>query len=729
MLMRVPESLNKDFGAITSKMDADWNNNQTAWVQHWAQCARAVRAEAGDPTLMNQFNISIGGNRQNSFYFNRIRPICNMLSGVQRRNRKSTVVVPMENGDQETSDQWTKALLQIWKKENIYETISEAFHQGSVITGLNLLQICLDFTNDPLNGDIKVENLDYSQFMIDPFFRKSDLSDANFIWRRTFMSPSACAAICPPDMWEKIMSLQGSPSGMSKDARFQYMPEVYGTTQSNKVTYDEYWYRDYRPAKFMYDTQTGDIKEVTKDSNLNIELALAENPQLSFHEKMVPTVRLAIRVQNIVIYDGMNPLGIDNWPFIPVIGYYSKSLPYMYQRISGVVQSLIDPQILFNRRVILSADMVEAQVSGGWKFKEGSVLDIKHLFQTGAGRVIPIKDGYQMSDVEQIVPAQIPPSFFQLQEVFDKELYNCAGISEENLGKIVQDDSSGYLAAQRTAAGLTATQPLFDRLDLSQTMLDTRMMEVIRANYTPGKIRRLLEGEEPAPLFYDKAFGKYHCQTQISFNTESQQQLQFAQLLMLRKDAGVAITDEDMIEAATLQNKNKIIENMAKRTEAAQQQEQQVAESQIKLNQAQTEEAQARSMAHLGLYNERTSRVQENFALAEERRAEAVQNENQALLNFVKAAKELEGMDLKHLKDLIDMQSIIKAQEAQNHVEERQTSKEPTPEEKFKETQQQQMAQIQGGNAPQMAENQGQAPQQEAPPIESQTQQPTLQGL
>jgi hypothetical protein len=711
MLMRVPESLNKDFSAITSKMDADWNNNQTAWVQHWAQGARAVRAEAGDPTMMNQFNINISGNRQNNFYFNRIRPICGMLSGVQRRNRKSIIVNPLENGDSETADQWTKIMLQWFKKENVHETISEAFHQGAVITGLNFIQLYLDFSNDPLNGEIKAKNLDYNEVMCDPFFREPDYSDGQFIWRRTFLTPSACAAICPPDMWEKIMSLQGSPSGMSKDARFQYMPESFGTTQGNKLTYDEYWYRDYRQATLVFDSVTGDMRDVTYDTDIDLDAAVADNPQLTVHKKMVPTVRLALRVQNIVIYDGPNPLSIDNFPFIPVIGYYSKSLPYMYQRIAGVVQSLIDPQILFNRRVILSADMIEAQVTGGWKFKEGAVIDVKHLFQTGAGRVIPIKDGYQMSDVEQIAPPTIPPSFFELQQVFDKELYNCAGISEENLGKIVQDDSSGYLAAQRTAAGLTATQPLFDRLDLSTCMLGNRFMEICRANYTPAKIKNILEGEEPAQLFYDKAFGKYHSQVQLSYNTESQQQLQFAQLLTLRKDAGVAIPDEDMIEASTIQHKDRMLARMQEREQAAQQQQQQLSESQMKLNQAQSELAQARAMADMGLYNERTSRVQENFALAEERRAESVQNENQALLNFVRAAKELEGVDLAHLRQLLDMQTIIKGQEAENSLEEKSSAKEPTPEEKLKESSTNDLANLQGQNQPNMVENAQVAPQ------------------
>ncbi|HLX54903.1 MAG TPA: hypothetical protein VKR58_13240, partial [Aquella sp.] len=174
MLMRGPESLRKDFSAIKSKMDQDYTNNLSLWSIAWTQGNIDIRLEAGDPSLMAQLYNQVLSSGTNSYYFNRVRPICNMISGYQRRNRKSTVVVPLENGDQKTADQFTKILLHIYKKENVYEMISEAFHGGAIVTGMNLLQVYLDFTHDPLNGDIKVDNLAYNEFMIDPYFRKPD---------------------------------------------------------------------------------------------------------------------------------------------------------------------------------------------------------------------------------------------------------------------------------------------------------------------------------------------------------------------------------------------------------------------------------------------------------------------------------------------------------------------------------------------------------------------------
>lgn len=663
MLLRAPDSLATDYSAIKNKMDNDYRNCLPLWSIYWSQGTIDVRLEAGDASPYGNITSTTINNGTNNYVFNRVRPICNMISGYQRRNRKSSVVVPLENGDQHTADQFSKILLHIYKKEDVYEMISEAFHQGACITGMNLLQVYLDFTNDPVNGDIKVDNLAYNEFMIDPYFRKPDLSDASFIWRRSYLTHAAAAAIMPPEYYQEIMALPGNPTSISVDGRFQYAPEAYGIgAQSNRLSYDEYWYRDYRMARILYDTITGDSIDISNDTTKDIESFLATNKQVKLEEKLVPTVRMAIRIQDKVFFDGPNPLGIDRYPFIGVIGFYAKSLPYMYQRISGVCRSLRDPQMLFNRRIILSADLLESQVNSGWIFKENSVIDVKHLFQTGQGRVIPLKDDAQMSDLQPITPPQIPPSFFALQEAFDKELYNCAGLSQENLGKIVDDNASGYLSALRQGAGLTAQQPIFDRLDLSQNTLGNVMLEIIQKNYTPGKIKRLLEGEEPAPLFYNKAFGKYHCMVEEGFNTESQRQMEFAQLLKLR-ETGIAIPDSVLIEKATVQDKQSLIKSMEQNAQQQQQLQQQQAQLQMQELQARAELSKARSQADRGLAYERISRVEENHALAQKQLAESNKEDELAVLHKVQILKELESIDLAHLEKLMHLSNLLKATE------------------------------------------------------------------
>lgn len=659
MLMRPTEYLNDHYGAIKKKIDSDYSANQAIWQVYWTEATIDTRLEAGDTSLMADLNQQLPNNNRGSWYFNRVRPLCNMVSGYQRRNRKSTIVIPLENGDQETADQWTKILLGIYKREGVYETISEAFHQGACIAGMNLLHVYLDYKLDPVNGDIKVDNLAYNSFFIDPYFRKTDLSDCSFVWRRSYLSHSAAAALMP-EHHDAIMALQGNPTGTGRDGRFQYMPESYGQTQQNRLSYDEYYYRDYRKQKLMIDKNTGETFEITTQTNLDVETMLLHYPSLTIIEQEIPTVRLCIMIQDKVFYDGAS--GLDVYPFVPVVGYYNPMMPYFYSRIQGICRSLRDPQVLFNRRVILSADAAESVVNSGWIFKENAVIDVKHLFQTGQGRIIPLKEEAAMTDIQQITPPAIPQYFFELQDTFSKEMNLVSGINEELMGSAL-DDKAGILSALRQGAGLTTLQPLFDRLDYSQNLLGELIMKMVQTNYTPGKIKNLLEGQEPAPLFYNKAFGKYHCMVEAGFNTESQKQMQFAQFVQLR-ELGVQIPDSVMLEASTIQKKNELIQAVVQQQQ--QQQQMQVAQmqQQQQLQQAEIEMAQSRAMADQGLGAERYSRIQENQALAKERLAAAEKDDQLALLNMAKALKELENIDLGQLHKIIEIQKMIKEHES-----------------------------------------------------------------
>lgn len=643
----------RDFEYIRRKIESDKNMYSSIWQTWWSQASIDTRLEAGVLSL-SEYS-PFGTNLNNTFFFNRTRPLLNLVSGYQRRNRKSCVVVPLENGDQQTADQYSKLLLGIFKRANLYETISEAFHQGACITGLSLIHSYLDFTDDPISGDIKAEMLPFNQFCIDPYFRDPALSDCSFIWRRTYM-PASQAALLIPDRYDDIMAVQPSSMSRGPDNNFMYMPEAVGINKSSRVSYDEYYYRATRKRTLLQDKRTLDVLDVTIKDNFDVDRFLATYPQVKLIEQEIPTVRLAIMVNNKVFYDGPNPLLIDDYPFTLFTGYNATSLPNFYDRFSGIARSLRDPQLLYNRRVILTADLQESLLNSGWIVDPDSVIDIKQLYQTGNGRVIALKKGANPASVQQIQAPNVPPSVFQLEETYSKEMNMDTGISEELTG-MATEDLAGILSRLRQGAGLTSLQPIFDKLDQSQIRLGDLHMKIVRANYTPTKIKNII-GVEPAPFFYNKAFGTYKCTVQLGFDTETQQQMQFLQLLQL-KQLGIPIPDSALIESATIQNKTELLQQMQQQAQAAEQQQQQQMQFELKEQQARTALAQSQAVANKGLGIERLSRVKENEALAIERKAEAVKDDNQAVLNLVKALKEIEGMDLEHLERIMTLQGLI----------------------------------------------------------------------
>ena len=284
---------------LLSRMEAAYAESITINQSFWAEADTDTRFEAGDQTLFNDLYGNLPAKRRRQFNFNRIKRVVNMISGHQRRNRKSTTVIPVENGDEETADQFTKVLMWINKQEGVLETISDAFH-GSLVTGMNLLQVWVDYRSDPISGNIKVDNCSYNSFLVDPYFRKADLSDCNFIWKRSFMTKRQVISLLP-DSAEVISGLMGNDSGTGRDGKFQFMPESYNYGMKSLLTYDEYYYRDFRTQRVLADSETGEIMEWKHDDEEALEQFLKTYPQVTVIEQEIPTVRMAIVVQGKVM--------------------------------------------------------------------------------------------------------------------------------------------------------------------------------------------------------------------------------------------------------------------------------------------------------------------------------------------------------------------------------------------------------------------------------------------
>ncbi len=648
-------------------MENFYKQNITMNQAYWYEADTDTRFYCNDQTIWDAYYGTYPAASRRSFAFNKIRRIISMIEGHQRKNRKSTIVVPQENGDEETADQYTKLILWAYQKENVLETISESF-LGACVAGMNLLHVWMDYRNDPVNGDLRVDNTSYNSFVIDPFFRKADMSDCNGVWKRSYLTRAEVLSLMP-NYADIIMSLS---TNAFRDGKFQFTPQQFDFNKDNLITYDEFWYRDYRKQTLLVDTQTGETTEWhgTKE---DLKRFLMFAPTLTTLVTDIPTVKLAIVAQGKVLYNDVDPSGLDIYPFVPVWAYYTPELPYFPYRCQSVVRDLRDSQYLYNRRKITELDILESQLTSGYIVKENAVVNPKDLYKTGQGQMIFRKEDSLPEDIQRIEAPQIPPSMFQASDILNNEMNQISGVSEELLGS-ASDDIAGVLSMLRQGSGLTTLQRLYDQLDRSQNLLGRIVLKYIQVNWTPGKVARIL-GTQPTEQFYNRKFGKYDAVVEDGLNTATQRQMQFAQMIQLRQ-LGVPITDEDLIESATLQGKKKLVENMQKQKMQMQQMQQQQLEMQqqeaimnMQETQARIKMTEASAVAADGLGVERLSRVAENQALVDERRAKAEQARSTGILDIIKAAKELESIDIDQTRQVIELLELINAQQQKDKAD------------------------------------------------------------
>ena len=637
---------------MLGRMESFYRDSITHNQSFWAEANLDAQFLSGSQEFYNSMYGPLFPGKRKNFFFNHIRPIVNMQTGFQRQNRKTTVVMPQHKADEITADQLTKVMMWVHEKDMMYETISEAYMRGPCATGLSLLQIWIDYRTDPISGDIRMDCCPYNTFLIDPFFTKKDFSDCSACWKRSYLTRREVISLLPAHA-EEIMSLPTS----GKDGKFFFDSTTRSFANPNKLTYDEFWYRDYRMQDLLVDIQTGETYEWRGNSE-NLDDYLRLYPTIQLQKNEIPTVKCAIVVEGRCIVDD-NITGIDDFPFVPCIGYYFPELGNLSERIQGTVRGLRDAQYIYNRKMILEADTLESVKSSGYIYKEDALVDPTCIFQTGNGQGIAIKKGYDIqSAVQQIMPQVIPPTTQELRRDIKLEMNYISGMSEESTGMAVKD-VAGVLAALRSKAANVGQQVLLDNLDQAQRIAGKIILKLIQTNFMPGKVQAILgPDEELSPSFHNHVWAEYNCVVEEGIYTATQRQMQLAQLIEL-KQLGIAIPDDVILDAATVQNKKELTDSIKRSQEQAMQMQQKQEQAAIQELQSRADLSDARASADRGLAIERASRVQENEALAIERKAAAKKDEEQAVLNMVRALKEIEQIDINQLEKLVALSRLL----------------------------------------------------------------------
>jgi hypothetical protein len=638
---------------IKRMMQQNYNDTITNLQVQWGQADLDERTWLGDPEAWNCMFPTGYTNKRKMFNFNLTHSSVMMVTGHQRRNRKATIAIPVKSPVQKTADQLTKCLYHV-HKNNAYGVYSDAFEKGALVQGFGLVSIFPDYASDPISPDIRLRYVDFKSIMIDPFFRNKDLSDCRYIHTRQYFSKEE-ARFLYPDHADEI---ENTPMLNPQDNKFYYMPENFGLQVRGLLAIDEYWYLSTREAIYAVDENTQEVKEIFGDEE-DIRVIMQQfKGKLKLIRKPKQTVSRCILINGRVMIDEQRPYGIDRYSYVGVYGNFNPDTPYIGYKFKGMVRDMRDAQYLFDVRKGTDLDILSSQQQG-IKVKKGALVTPDDSLNVGNGRVLVINDNpkYTMQDVEpmQIIPPS--PVMLQMEDMLKQVMREISGVNEELLGAAV-DDKAGVLSMLRQGAGLTTLQKYFDNLDDSQQECGEIIIQMIQHFWSYGKIKSVI-GEEPTPEFDDKAFFTYGAKIIQGVMTETQQQLELAQLFDLQQRFGDFFPPEEIIECMTIQNKDRIIEKIQANQKAAQEQQQKMAEMQMQQMQVdnETKLSYARSQDSLG--QERIAKIQTDNAIAEDKLKRAHTEDTAALLNVLKALKELDGMDLTQLEQKLNILNAL----------------------------------------------------------------------
>jgi len=436
------------------------------------------------------------------------------------------------------------------------------------------------------------------------------------------------------------------------------------------------WYKWKKKKKKLYDRKTGETFDFTGNEN-ELEALLRDVGDDAFEvvEVNVPCWKLAVILNEQLMWQGENPLGFDECPFVPVYWNYDPHLSYYNLRVRSLVRPCRSSQFLFNRRVILNHDISESSINSGWKYKEDAVSNPENLRYSGQGKDLVIKTGFELTDVEKIIPNAVPPGDLQLADQMMDLIFKTTGVSLENfgLGENATKDQSGLAIMLKQGAGLMVLQKYFDQWDLALTLFGNLEMKIIQNKWSAGKVERML-GESPTQHFFSKMFAKYHVTVAEGVNTPIQQQQQFMQAMELNQMLGGIIPPKYLLDISTIQGKDKIIAAIEEQQAQAAAMEQQKQMLEAAVLDAKMKDLYASAANHMGNARESHGRAESNIGLFEERLSEISQNHAMATKTKIEALEKLLGLmhqygEVDAAKKGVEIEAIGVQQEAQEDRE------------------------------------------------------------
>ena len=541
--------------------------------------------------------------------------------------------VPSEGADPRTTDQYTRIIDHQVNTNAIAEQFSRACELACV-SGLVLLQPYLDYKTDPAQGELKVKVWEYNSFLVDPYCREPDFSDAQFVWCQEYISKKE-AEDRFPDKVENIAPMSGTPQ---RYGSFYFLPENYNMIRNDLMVLSYVWYKWRGKKKKLYSRSHNQFFDFAGGEQ-NLEQILYNIPDLEVVEIDVPMWKLAVVLNDQLMFQGENPLGFEEMPFVPVFWNYEPHINYYDLRCRGLVRTLRDTQFLLNRRVVINHDISEATINAGWKRKVGAVANEDNLKRSGQGYDVIINDGYELTDCEKIIPTEVPASDMALADQLISFIWQVSGINMENWSAQEDPNASSLTVMLKQAANLTVLQKYFDQWDYSFKTLGNLLLKVVLNNWDAAKVGLIL-GEEPSPHFYSKIFAKYQTIVEEGVNTVTQKNMAARQKLEINQMFGREVFPPSMIigdmNLSSKAEAMEFLQQQEQQMQAVQGEAQQIQHafedaklqelmSKAALNIASAKERYGRFESNIGLLEERISEISKNRALSVKAKMEAVE--------------------------------------------------------------------------------------------------------
>jgi len=640
-----------------------WLDNLAAKAQpleqsRWNQANIDTLFYGGNQTFINSVLSFSPGINSNQYYFNLLQQPVNMVTGYQRQHRKSIIYQAADGADPNTTDQYTRLIANVAQKEGIHEAFSKSCELAAV-AGLNLIQPYLDFTgDDPAQGQLRLKIWEYNAFMVDPYFRQPDMSDAQFVWCQEYITKHE-ADMRFPDKTQLIQPMSGSPQ---RYGNFYFLPENHNINRNDLFVLSYVWYKWTKKKKRLYSKSRKQFFDFAGGDN-QLEMILYSIPDMQEVTVETPCWKVAVVLNDQLMFQGENPLWDGpECPFVPNFWNYDPHINQPELRSRSLIFPMRSPQFLFNHKVLNNNDIAAATINAGWKRKVGAVANEDNLKRADNGYDVVINEGYELTDCEKIIPSAVPESDLALAQQMSDLIFKTSGIDLENWSGQNDAQLSSLTLLLKQAANLLPFQKYFDQWDYALKLVGERLLQIVLYNWNVEKVAMLI-GEEPTPHFYSRIFAKYQTVVEEGLLTATQKNLQAQQMMDINAAFGREVIPASMIiKDMNIQGKAQIMQMLQDQEQQTMHKQQQAEHVQHLLEDAKLKELYSKATVNVASAKERYGRFESNVGLLEERISEISKNRALATKSKMEAIEKMMDVIAKYG----EIETALKAAEIQS---------------------------------------------------------------
>jgi hypothetical protein len=495
---------------------------------------------------------------------NLILPIINLLAGIQRQGRQDISVVARKGGLKQLASAFTQILRHCLDMTDAdYET-ADCFLDG-IIGNKGWLNLSVNFTEDPVYGDLSVRKVSPFEMREDPDAREYDLNQSGkFVIRDIWMDKQGLL-LNFPDKTEDLVE-----GGLELDPKSE---DVVGDAERGNLRWRvrECWHKTYEKRILLINTAAATLKTIRPESlELAKSLCAAAKGKWTLKDWVVPVLNKTVTAGNLVLEDIIDPYhGVISFPYYRFCPYWVDGF------VMGVVQNLIGPQQEVNKRRSQALHNLNQTANSGFKVKKALNNYDRHLAKYGSTPGIVLDESKAGGKIERIEPAPLSEGHLTASQLSADDMKEISGANFDLLGQLIEGhNESGKAIELRQSQGMKVVEVVFDNFARTQKLLASGIVDMIRYTdvYSNEEIRAILaEREENVELslLKDRKLGRYGISIASSSSSPTARYSKFMSIMEIAQMYPDQIGPEVLVENSNIPNKESILQQIKPPLETA----------------------------------------------------------------------------------------------------------------------------------------------------------------